>query len=1299
MNRTALASRLVVVALAGSLGALAASAASWPMKQRDAQNTGRADYTVPVERLNDSFFNVFRWQKPSPASPNESGFGASTMSFFDGAGPGGQDIVVGTYHWPKGLQGMDRHTGAALWSGLPAGGETIGRITPAFSNDGATIYVVNDATQSGSYPGGHPLMAFLTSAGPSTFWHNGDNPDPSHLEMSSPTLAADGRIFLHGWVDRPYAGSDDGSTITEVWGAATPAECGLSDPALYEDEDSLRVVIGSRWGLIFCYDGNSGAELWSVAAGGLVDASATIDPDNGNIYVGAGDNDIYVVGLDQEGNPLWTVPALRVHEYIPGTNNPQRAQATGALSFDGATYYFQTSSVEGDGLLYAINTWDGSIKWTFPTGSQGWEMESSSPVVTENGVIVIGNNRGDTYFAILDEGTSCTLLDILSVNPDQWGTDQSHAVSSATISPEGDLYLPLRTYWTTGNGDGDVPTGEVANVYTAIDLRPDAVTVLPGPPWQAAYALNGAVQLAWQPVFDPQEVFDHYAVYRDTQPFASVAGMMPIGAVYDREQIEYLDDSAQNGTSYFYAVTSVTSQGGEFTAVQPIGPRTPFDETDLQVVSIARTPRFPRYDPHYTLLEITEPSGFGPYYCSTATGLGSGQTGDTQRWPQIGDPVTYIATVRNRGTNTLYETITAVWSVDGVPQEFPGQMAFLEPNDTCTFEFIRAWDGQSHEIAFTLDITDDRPENNSLAIDTKSVAFLSYIDRTRMEEFREETVQYPSPATDDFIDWLNLHMTRFNAMFADSGCAKRVHFDVLAVLDDHADDPDVERILWAIFPFRYYRGEGSLRLSGYYAPDDDLDYGLLHEMGHQLGLIDIYQLDIPAECNLVTGTAYTATDCLMRNVAHHLSRHSANAMNHWQDVAHGYYGQYLYSLPEFVRLRLVGLGGAPLDSAQVTVYQIAERPGLGKVITDQIKAQGVTDAQGEWTLPNVDVDPALVPPTFAGDELRDNPFGYVHVVGTNGVLLLKVEQGGYTDYAWLDITEVNNAYWAGQTGTAVVTRRLRLGGEVQYTPPAELTELNAASWYGGAEGATLTVTDDTGFKQVGAGSIRIDTDGGFDTWAGYPGDRLALWDLTRKLAIRLWVYAANQHTFQGSNPWIRLLCRNGRYEYWPTDDFLTGAIGQWVELVIPLAGDATWIRSEHGSPSLEAVTGIEIHADTWDNGFTLWLDGLMFEDDPAAVGDDPSRPVTLSLAQNAPNPFSGGTRIGFRLPAPGRVELRVFDPAGRVIRTLLSQSLPAGAHQCAWDGRDQAGQPVGTGVYFARLAAGNRTLERKLVVQ
>ncbi len=1295
---SAFAQVTVAVCLLLALCAGAATGATWQMKQRDMHNTGRADYAVPEERLNDTFFSVFSWQKPSPNSPDYGSFSCTSMPFCDHAGPEETDIVIGGYHWPKGVQGMDRHTGACFWYGNPCGGETIARTTPAFSNDGTTVYVVNDATESGEYPNGHPLMAFLATDGPSSYWHNGNDPNPNHLSAGSPTVAADGRIFQHEWVDRPYAGSDNGSAISEVWAAATHAECCWSDPTLYDDEGDLRVVIGSRWHAVHCYDGATGAELWAAAVDEMVDASVTIDPDNGNIYVGAGDESIYIVGLDKDGNPLWGSASLLVYEHIPGTNNPQRAQATGCLSFDGATYYFQTNSQQGDGSLYAINTSDGSVKWEFATGSLGWEIGSSSPIVTTNGLVIVGNNLGDVYYAILDEGAQGTLMDTYAVNPDDH-PDFGHAVASATLSPEGDLYLPLRTYWIVSNGDGDIPSADVANVFSAFDLRADAVVNLPPPPWQAPFALNNSVLVTWQQVPDPGEAFDHYAIYRDTEEFLSIAGMTPIATVDVIDVTSYLDETAVNGTGYYYAVTTVTLQGAEQESVASIGPRTPWDETDLQVVSMARTPRYPRYDVIYTVYEITEPSGFGPYFCSAATGLGGGQNENTQRWPELGDPITYTATVRNRGSNPWSGAIDATWTVDGSPMSQPSDPVSLEPNDTVTFDFVYNWDGASHEIGFSFDLVDARPENNALTIDTKSVAFLSYIDRSRMEEFREETGDYPLAATDDFIDWLNRHMQHFNQMFADAGCEKRVHFDVLEVLNDYDANPGVDRILWAIFPFRYYHGEGSLRLSGYYSPEDDLDYGLLHEMGHQLGLIDIYQINTGPDQNWVSHEGYSGPQCLMNGVSHFLSEHSANAMTHWLDAAHGYFGQYLYCMPEFIKMRFLGIGDEPLEGATVTIYQKVERPGIGPVITDQIKAQGVTDEHGEWVLPNVAIDPEMVPPTYAGDELHDNPFGYVHVIGNGGLLLFEVQHEGFVDYTWLDITEVNNAYWAGETGTAVFERDVPLGGEIQYLPPTDMAELNAASWVPWADGGTATITDDTDLKVVGEGSIRFDTDGGFDNYARYPGDCVARWNLSNRIAIHLWCYAVNENLgFQEHSPWIRLHGPEGFIQYRPTYDILNEAIEQWVEFVIPMEGDDTWIRSDNGTVSLSEINSIEIHADTWGYGFSLWLDGVGFEYDPADVDKQVALPACLALSQNAPNPFRQSTEIRFDLPNTADVRLEVFDISGRLVTTLLSDRLAAGVHRLAWDGRDASGRRVADGIYFSRLRAQEQSLERKIVL-
>ncbi len=94
-------------------------------------------------------------------------------------------------------------------------------------------------------------------------------------------------------------------------------------------------------------------------------------------------------------------------------------------------------------------------------------------------------------------------------------------------------------------------------------------------------------------------------------------------------------------------------------------------------------------------------------------------------------------------------------------------------------------------------------------------------------------------------------------------------------------------------------------------------------------------------------------------------------------------------------------------------------------------------------------------------------------------------------------------------------------------PPASdaLTEGAATFWSWGLEGSgTTTISNDATFKQVGADSLKYDTEGCFDTWLWSPVARNANWDLSNKLALRFKVYAENPspYDFQNQSPWIRL---------------------------------------------------------------------------------------------------------------------------------------------------------------------------------
>ena len=75
-------------------------------------------------------------------------------------------------------------------------------------------------------------------------------------------------------------------------------------------------------------------------------------------------------------------------------------------------------------------------------------------------------------------------------------------------------------------------------------------------------------------------------------------------------------------------------------------------------------------------------------------------------------------------------------------------------------------------------------------------------------------------------------------------------------------------------------------------------------------------------------------------------------------------------------------------------------------------------------------------------------------------------------------------------------------------------------------------------------------------------------------------------------------------------------------------------------------------------------------------------PREFSLSQNFPNPFNPVTAIHYDIPTVSLTKLVVYDISGKLVKVLVSKSYPAGSYSIVWDGKDQAGQLVSSGVYF-----------------
>jgi len=83
---------------------------------------------------------------------------------------------------------------------------------------------------------------------------------------------------------------------------------------------------------------------------------------------------------------------------------------------------------------------------------------------------------------------------------------------------------------------------------------------------------------------------------------------------------------------------------------------------------------------------------------------------------------------------------------------------------------------------------------------------------------------------------------------------------------------------------------------------------------------------------------------------------------------------------------------------------------------------------------------------------------------------------------------------------------------------------------------------------------------------------------------------------------------------------------------------------------------------------------------------------------NSPNPFNPATVFDFSIPQDGHVSLAIYSLAGRKVRSLVQSSMTAGGHSVRWNGLDDSGQRVASGVYFGRLEVGGVSEVRKVVM-
>ncbi len=152
-------------------------------------------------------------------------------------------------------------------------------------------------------------------------------------------------------------------------------------------------------------------------------------------------------------------------------------------------------------------------------------------------------------------------------------------------------------------------------------------------------------------------------------------------------------------------------------------------------------------------------------------------------------------------------------------------------------------------------------------------------------------------------------------------------------------------------------------------------------------------------------------------------------------------------------------------------------------------------------------------------------------------------------------------------------------------------------------------------------------------------------------------------------------------------------------------GGNTWTREIDTAAEMRSLSLVRVGSDSvdvWGCGYTAAFQGRIYHcrvylPAPAAVRERTDQSA-VSPVRTFPNPFSPSTSLSFFMARPESVLVEIFDPAGRVIRRIEPGLVGSGTHEILWDGRDEAGRRLASGVFFYRFRAGDEVKGGTLVL-
>ena len=482
---------------------------------------------------------------------------------------------------------------------------------------------------------------------------------------------------------------------------------------------------------------------------------------------------------------------------------------------------------------------------------------------------------------------------------------------------------------------------------------------------------------------------------------------------------------------------------------------------DFSCVCIERTPKCNRYQVRY--------DQYRPY-------LRAGTESD-QRWPAAGEQVRYTGYVYNGGTTN--GSCVCTWYTNGVQAAAATIAVAAGSFNSNSIAF--AWPAGGETAAGAVEITlqvapaagssDAAETNNTISISTRDLTITFFMAQEYFDELSKKQNRW---GTHNAVDWLRSQFQDMHNKFAQSvyqatpdGIIERIRVDKFIVLPNaelgaaQGNDPNLNNNdgRWAIWTGNANDdpATAAARAADYANIfGNRVDYGLIHELAHQLGLIDIYQYDVQGPANIITQDGVPA---LFERVAQQkgmmrthgdlpFSEFSAIAMNSQLGRRRGYYGDFQFLIPRTNILQILDNSGNPLANATIECFR-----RTGSYFDDAHRTiSGTTDASGRFYLPNSGETYS----TSNGYVLHQHPFGYLSVVGGNQ-LLVRISTADSSYHYWFDCIDANILFWRGQSMVAVHTIQSKLSSNPGSHPAPLDVRCNVAG-----DTATLTWTAPVG---------------------------------------------------------------------------------------------------------------------------------------------------------------------------------------------------------------------------------------------